>query len=203
MSGATGIVTKAAVWRNAAGLAIAALLLRLFRLGDWSLWIDEGNTLWLTEFLSGKRATDSYPVFFWLEKAMIELFGTSEFALRLLPAVLGAASIPLPYLLFRRVAGERAAFWAALLMCLSPWHIFWSQNARYYTLLLLEAMLLFKLAWSWWLYAFILLFVGVNDLMLLLQGGTFPITIAPLVLGSIGLSLSAGSIFSRGREHSP
>ncbi len=131
-------------------LTLLAAVLRFLRLGDWSLWIDEGNTLWLTEHLSGKRPTDAYPLFFWLERGMVELFGTGEFALRLMPALLGIATVPLLYLAFRKPAGERVAFWGALLLALSPWHLFWSQNARYYTLLMVEALILFRLAWTWW-----------------------------------------------------
>ncbi len=135
---------------NALGLTLLAAALRFFKLGEWSLWIDEGNTLWLTEHLSGKRPTDAYPLFFWIERLMVEVAGTSEFALRLMPALLGVASVPLSYLLFRKPAGERTAFWGALLLALSPWHLFWSQNARYYTLLLVWALLLARLAWDWW-----------------------------------------------------
>ncbi len=137
-------------WLKILGLTLLAAALRLFKLGQWSLWIDEGNTLWLTEHLSGKIPTDAYPLFFWLERLMVEITGTSEFALRLMPALLGIASVPLSYLLFRKPAGERAAFWGALLLALSPWHLFWSQNARYYTLLLVWALLLARLTWDWW-----------------------------------------------------
>lgn len=137
-------------WVPALGLTALAAVLRLWRLGAWSLWIDEGNTLYLTQHLSGKRPTDAYPLFFWLERLVVDVLGTGEFALRLLPALFGIASVPLLYLLFRRPAGERAAFWAATLMALSPWHVFWSQNARYYTLLLLLALVLYRLAWDWW-----------------------------------------------------
>ena len=59
---------KFAAARKATGLALVAALLRFFHLGHWSLWIDEGNTLYLTQHLSDKRATDAYPVFFWLER---------------------------------------------------------------------------------------------------------------------------------------
>ena len=137
-------------WRSAVELTLLAGCLRFLRLGAWSLWIDEGNTLWLTQHLSGKRPTDAYPLFFWLERGMVELFGTGEFALRLLPAILGILTVPLLYLAFRKAAGERAAFWGALLLALSPWHLFWSQNARYYTLLMVEALVMFRLAWAWW-----------------------------------------------------
>lgn len=137
-------------WLKLFALTGLAAALRLYKLGAWSLWIDEGNTLYLTQHLSGKRPTDAYPLFFWLERLMVDALGTGEFALRLLPALLGILSIPLLYLLFRRVAGERAAFWAALLMALSPWHLFWSQNARYYTLLVVIALLLYRLVWDWW-----------------------------------------------------
>jgi 4-amino-4-deoxy-L-arabinose transferase-like glycosyltransferase len=137
-------------WLKLFGLTGLAAAQRFYQLGAWSLWIDEGNTLYLTQHLSGKRPTDAYPLFFWLERMMVDALGTSEFALRLLPALLGILSVPLLYLLFRRVAGERAAGWAALLMALSPWHLFWSQNARYYTLLLVIALLLYRLVWDWW-----------------------------------------------------
>jgi len=137
-------------WLKLIGLTGLAAVLRFAKLGTWSLWIDEGNTLWLTQYLSGKRPTDAYPLFFWLERQMVDALGTGEFALRLLPALLGILSVPLLYLLFRRPAGERAAGWAALLMALSPWHLFWSQNARYYTLLLVIALLIYRLAWDWW-----------------------------------------------------
>ena len=138
------------IWVKAAGLSLVAAALRFFKLGEWSLWIDEGNTLWLTQYLSGKRPTDAYPLFFWLERLMVEIAGTGEFALRLMPALLGAATVPMTYLMFRRPAGERTAFWAALLLALSPWHLFWSQNARYYTMLMFWTLILARLAWDWW-----------------------------------------------------
>ncbi len=138
------------IWVKAAGLSFIAAALRFFKLGEWSLWIDEGNTLWLTQYLSGKRPTDAYPLFFWLERLMVEIAGTGEFALRLLPALLGVATVPMTYLMFRKPAGERTAFWAALLLALCPWHLFWSQNARYYTLLMVWTILLARLAWDWW-----------------------------------------------------
>lgn len=48
--------------------------------------------------------------------------------------------------------------------------------------------------WTWWLYAFILFFVGINDLVILVQADRFPLTILPLALGTIGLILSAPSV---------
>jgi hypothetical protein len=57
-----------------------------------------------------------------------------------------------------------------------------------------------RLAWTWWLYAFILLFVGINDLAILLRAGRFPLTILPLTFGAVGLALSAPSVLRRPRS---
>src|ERR1044072_1063224 len=46
-------------------------------------------------------------------------------------------SIPTLFFPVRRLLGDWVALISALLLAVSPWHIFWSQNARFYTSLLL------------------------------------------------------------------
>jgi len=57
--------------------------------------------------------------------------------LRLLPAVFGIVAVPLMFLLGKRLFGARAGLLAATLVAFSPWHIYWSQYGRYYTLVFL------------------------------------------------------------------
>jgi mannosyltransferase len=60
-----------------------------------------------------------------------------EFGLRLLPALFGVLCVPVLYLAGRRLVGSKAALIAAALLVFNPWHLFWSQNARYYSLVFL------------------------------------------------------------------
>ena len=125
------------------GVAIltgAALLLRLYRLGWQGLWFDEAYTL----FIARMPAVEAWralvvdgvhpPLFYALQKAALAL-GQSEFALRLPSAVFGAAAVPLVYILGRRWAGWGTGALAALLLALSPFHLWTSQDARMYSLL--------------------------------------------------------------------
>ena len=62
----------------------------------------------------------------------VKLFGTSELALRLPSAILGAATVPVVFLLGRRVWGPAVGLAAAILMSLHGFHLLWSQEARMY-----------------------------------------------------------------------
>jgi hypothetical protein len=86
-------------------------------------------------------------MFFWAK-----LFGTTEFALRLPSAIIGAASVPLIFLLGRRVYGPVVGLTVAALLTLHGFHIFWSQNARMYAmggfLSILATLLLLRLTYD-------------------------------------------------------
>lgn len=119
-------------------LTLLAAVLRFWRLGDWSFWADEIASLRDAQQL-GKVIT--YPVGYALIGLAVRLFGSNEFAARLMPAVAGAISVPALYLIGRKLFSERAAILSAVLLALSSYHIFFSQEARYYSLMMLLAML--------------------------------------------------------------
>lgn len=60
--------------------------------------------------------------------------GINEWRARIGPCVVGILSIPLLALTSVRLIGPRAALILALLLAVSPWHLFWSQSSRFYTL---------------------------------------------------------------------
>lgn len=123
--------------RDPAGvvLACAALvvgLVRFFRLGTWSLWIDEALTL--ADARHGLEGILNPVGYVAIDRVAELVGGPDEFGLRLLPALVGWACIPLTYWAFRPFVGARRAGLAALLVALSPWHLYWSQTARFYTM---------------------------------------------------------------------
>jgi 4-amino-4-deoxy-L-arabinose transferase-like glycosyltransferase len=126
-------------------LLALGLALRLPGLAE-SLWYDE---LWSTKLLlipvfrllrtiGGDVHPPFYTVFMRLWTAV---FGDSEVSIRLPSLLLGLASIPLTYLIGVRVTGKNAALTAALLITVSPVHIWYSQEARQYSAVLFLVLL--------------------------------------------------------------
>lgn len=123
----------------ATALLVAACLLGtvvFVRLGEWSLWIDEAFALSDSLFRSPKNN----PLGYWIFESYFEMMGArdgirpDEFTMRLLPALLGWLGVPLTFWAFYPAAGKRVAAGAALILAASAWHLYWSQNARFYTL---------------------------------------------------------------------
>lgn len=117
-------------------------LLRFLRLGDWGLWIDEAHTLHDAQHLFEGR-WNTYPLGYLAVRGTIALSGGAldEATLRLAPALFGALSIPLLAWGLRPALGRLGANAAAFLMGASSWHLYWSQNARGYSLALLLSLL--------------------------------------------------------------
>jgi 4-amino-4-deoxy-L-arabinose transferase-like glycosyltransferase len=117
-------------------ISLCAVMIRFYRLGEWSFWGDELFTLSLREdgfnFTVWRQSLAS-----WLIQTTVAIYGSNEWNARLAPAAIGALSIPVLYFPTRRIFGQWTASIAAALLAVSTWHLYWSQNARFYTLLLL------------------------------------------------------------------
>lgn len=113
-----------------------AAALRFYRLGQWSFWIDEVITVRQAEPLTALDVVRE-SAFRALIGSALDLFGTSEWSARLIPALVGVITVPVLYAVTRRLYGSEVALLATLMLAVSPWHIYWSQNARFYTIVLL------------------------------------------------------------------
>jgi hypothetical protein len=118
---------------------------------------------WVVPYLQSEPYLDKPPLLYWLIEASYALFGVQVWAARLVPALAVHGCVLLVYLLGRRMIGERAAFWGALALALSPG---WVTMGR---LLLMDSLLSFlmtlavlaafeavrgeRLRWGWWLLA--------------------------------------------------
>lgn len=121
-------------------LSLIALLLRLYQLDAQSLWNDEMFTMQVAGLPFGgirECLSVSYhhpPLFFYATAAVIRWLGTSAWSLRLLPALCGAATVPLLAVLGDRLYRRPAGLLAGLICLVSPFHLAYSQEARPYAL---------------------------------------------------------------------
>jgi uncharacterized membrane protein len=130
-------------------ILLAGTGLRLFRLGAASLWYDETVSVLLAgspvrELLRHTAGDIHPPGYYLLLRAWLLLSGYPtghadptgnglEFASAFLSLAAGVLLIALVYALARRVAGHPAALWAAALVALSPFNVWYSQEVRMYT----------------------------------------------------------------------
>ena len=177
-------------WTWVSCLTLVGAMLRLYRIGSNSLWVDEFATLKIVRppFAEIARAAAEVsfcpPLHFWLVHGVVALLGVSETSLRLVSAVAGALTIPVAWLLIRELTRSRSiALLGAALLAVNPLHIWYSQEARAYALLVLmgtAALLCFVLAartgkWGFWAG-----FVAFTVAAVLTH------TIAPVILGIAG-----------------
>lgn len=133
-------------------IVLFASALRFFRLGRWSFWIDEVYTLnrVLSNYGSLGEILRALPNKIWftlssvLTGGVLNSLGISEWSARLAPTIIGILTIVIFYFLVKKLFGWEVGLLTALLLAVAPWHIYWSQNARFYTsLLLLYSLALF------------------------------------------------------------
>ena len=133
-------------WGALAGLLVLAALSRFLRLDAWSLSGDELFTL--RDSLAPDGELLWRPLLFWIHHWLVAPFmELDELGLRLVPALAGVGSVGVLAVVGRRLVGARAALAAALLAVVSPWHLLWSQTARYYTLVFLFSALAVGALW--------------------------------------------------------
>ncbi|HEV7563947.1 MAG TPA: glycosyltransferase family 39 protein [Solirubrobacterales bacterium] len=127
-----------------AGLTAVAALLRFLTLGVQSYHHDEVVTA--SRILRGSfgHAMDAVgfsesapPLYYALAWIWTQLTGTGEFGLRSLSALAGVATVPVVYLLGLELRGRRAGLTAAALAAVNPMLLWYSQEARAYSLLAL------------------------------------------------------------------
>jgi 4-amino-4-deoxy-L-arabinose transferase-like glycosyltransferase len=127
-------------------LAIS-IALRIVRL-DQSLWLDEGinvNNAFALDFKSlvlNYSLSDFHPPLYHVVlKLWTMLAGNSEVAVRVPSVVFGVATVYVTYLIAKKLFEEKTALVASTLIATSPLAIYYSQEARMYSLAALAAAL--------------------------------------------------------------
>jgi len=145
---------------------VFASVSRVWRLDAQSLWLDEGATwaevtgksYWILaqELLSADAA---YPIYHLFLKGWVDLFGDSEYWLRLPSAIFGALAIAL---LTLAVPRQPQRGFLLVLMSTAPMLLWHAQDAKVYSLLLCVAVALTMSTWRqkrWWALLVLLPFV--------------------------------------------
>ncbi|MCZ7570675.1 MAG: glycosyltransferase family 39 protein [Ardenticatenaceae bacterium] len=136
---------SAAIWPYVllASITVLAAALRFYKLGIWSFWQDElSSVMGVRDGFNEDIIRQSLSLT--LIRMTVAFLGTSEWNARLVPALIGIITIPALYFPTRKMFGSTIALVSILLLAVSPWHLYWSQNARFYSfLLLLYALALF------------------------------------------------------------
>ena len=123
--------------------------LRFLNLGQWSFWIDEVFTVRDAQSLSlNNWQSIPNPIPYLAVKLSIGLAGNSEWGSRLIPCIVGIASIPAVFGLGRTLFNWRVGLLSSAFVACASWHLFWTQNARYPVLIFLFAILT---AWFFYL----------------------------------------------------
>ena len=124
----------------AVAILLLASALRFHRLGEQSLWYDEGvayahSLRTLPELIPLLQRNVHVPAYFSLLGWWQDLTGSSEFALRALSALFSIASVAWAFALGRRLYDPLAGLTAAALVTLNSFSIYYAQEARMYAML--------------------------------------------------------------------
>jgi mannosyltransferase len=118
-----------------AAITLGAFVLRFYKLGEWSFWIDEIFTIDRAKEIGPLNRLPSVSLI--TTSSVLRTIGINEWSARLAPALIGILTIPILYFPIKKLFGQTTALLAILFLAISPWHIYWSQNARFYTALLI------------------------------------------------------------------
>jgi mannosyltransferase len=137
-------------WRAAlevVGLTLVlgiGMLTRLHDLAEDSLWLDEAFSVFVAQQPLGRmleiitQHDTPPPLYYTLLHAWLAFWpGDVAYSVRLLSVLLGVASVLVTYLCGRELGGVRVGLIAALLIAVSPFRVWYSQEARMYALLAL------------------------------------------------------------------
>lgn len=131
------------------GVLLIAAFVRLITLTTESLWYDETFTAWLAtrlpldQMIVALRADKHPPLFYLIEWGAVQLFGPTSLGLRWIPFLFGVLMVALAWRISLEVGFRRgAALTAALIMAVLPATIYFSQEARNYTIFCCAVMVM-------------------------------------------------------------
>lgn len=202
-SSAAGSLTRVMRWLTSTyagrvtAISLAGLAGRLALIGYQPIWRDEAFTALATSrpfggMLDIVRADSAPPLAYVLQRAVVTVWGGPA-GLRLVPALAGAAAIPIGAALGRRIAGDRGGVFTALLCAVTPALVLSAVDARNYavaTTLVMGATLALwravdKPSWRRWLVYGVVMTAA-------LYSNYFALLAIPMQVAAVAVALRAG-----------
>lgn len=120
-------------------------ILRFYHIDFQSIWLDEIHTMNeanprtpLSELYNLITNSEQMPPFYFYSIYLIfKIAGYTTFVARMYSAIVGILSIFSIYLLGKEMINKKVGLFAALLLSVNPFHLYYSQDARPYMLLFL------------------------------------------------------------------
>jgi hypothetical protein len=129
----------------AGSLIVLAAILRFYHLATQEIWLDEAFSGLLVQrpAMLPLIASESNPPLYWLIlKGFCSVFGNRPEVLRALSALFSAVSVAVVTFYAARVVNRRFALGAGLFLALSPYSLYYAQEARAYSLLILLSLVM-------------------------------------------------------------
>jgi 4-amino-4-deoxy-L-arabinose transferase-like glycosyltransferase len=127
-------------------LLLVAAALRVYGLDSESAWLDETFSVGIArdsvDTILYETSKDVHPpLYYFVLRAWLLVFGPSVWTARLLSVVLSVGLLAATFAVGRRLVGDAAALSAVAFLAVSVFHVEFAQEARMYTLLALAATL--------------------------------------------------------------
>jgi mannosyltransferase len=127
-------------------ILLLGLCLRLISLNQ-SLWLDEASHVLLSgqslNSIIFERASDFHPPLAYILWHYWQLIGTGDIILRLPSVIFGVLTIWILFHLVKKSFGENVAVISSFLLAIAPFHIYYSQEIRMYSLVTLLGVISF------------------------------------------------------------
>ena len=135
-------------------VVLLAVAVRLCGIAIESLWLDEATSLMLAQMDLGDlirwTAGDIHPPLYYALLHYWIALGQSEEVLRGLSVLAGVLTVGVSYALGHTLFDRQTGLWAALLLAVNPFHVWYSQETRMYAWLTLLFSLSMLLALRFW-----------------------------------------------------
>lgn len=132
-------------------ILVIAAILRIYHIDFQSVWLDEIHSIneaspknTVSEMFDALMIAEPHPpLYFLLLHFSFKIFGYTTFVARVLSAMIGIAGVFSIYLLGKELYSKKVGVTAAILIAFNYFHIYYSQDARMYSLLFLMTTLSF------------------------------------------------------------
>ncbi|MBW2976553.1 glycosyltransferase family 39 protein [Candidatus Woesearchaeota archaeon] len=123
-----------------------SFIIRVYNLEAENIWADEGLTIYnahlpISHNIKWSLDMAYFPLYHVILSLWEKIFGLHAFSMRFLSVIFGTLSVYMTYQLGSLMFNRRIGLCSAVIMALSPFNVYYSQEARVYSLFVLLSLL--------------------------------------------------------------